>query len=130
MLTIKYSFILRGEINLTEKDKELIKKLNISKDKILWNETMKNYTTFKIGGEAECLIKIDNEKTLAEILQIAKENNIPLTILGNGSNVLISDEGVEGIVLLMQFQDVQILFQLGRVHCYVPKVWLYCWEVQ
>ena len=68
MLINKYSFILRGEINLTEKDKELIKKLNISKDKILWNETMKNYTTFKIGGEAECLIKIDNEKTLAEIL--------------------------------------------------------------
>ena len=93
---------------MNKKEKEQIQRLNISEEKILWNVPMKNYTTFKIGGEAECLIKIDDEKILQEILQFAKENNIPLTILGNGSNVVISDEGVEGIVLLIQFQDIQI----------------------
>ena len=93
---------------MNKKEKEQFQRLNISEEKILWNVPMKNYTTFKIGGEAECLLKIDDEKILQEILQFAKENNIPLTILGNGSNVVISDEGVEGIVLLIQFQDIQI----------------------
>ena len=100
---------------MTKNEKEQIQKLNISEEKILWNAPMKNYTTFKIGGEAECLIKIDEIEKLKEILQIAKENNIPLTILGNGSNVLISDKGIEGIVLLMQFQGIEMLKKDERV---------------
>ena len=69
---------------------------------------MKKYTTFKVGGPAECLIKIDNEADLKEILEFAKINNIPLTILGNGSNVIVLDSGIKGITLIIKIEKLEI----------------------
>lgn len=82
--------------------------LKISSEKIKYNEEMKKYTTFKIGGPADCLIKIDNIEDLKEILNLAQEKQIPLTILGNGSNVLISDNGIEGITLIIKIEKLEI----------------------
>lgn len=82
--------------------------LKISSEKIKYNEEMKKYTTFKIGGPADCLIKIDNTEDLKEILNLAQEKQIPLTILGNGSNVLISDNGIEGITLIIKIEKLEI----------------------
>ena len=92
------------------KIEEIIKnsKLKISEDKILYNEPMKKYTTFKIGGPAECLIKIDNVDSLKSILKFANENKIPLTIIGNGSNILVLDEGIKGIVLIIKIDNLKI----------------------
>lgn len=89
--------------------KELIEKsdLNISKEKILYNEPMKKYTTFKVGGPAECLIKIENINELKEILKFTNENNIKLTVLGNGSNVLILDKGIFGITLIIKIENTE-----------------------
>ena len=89
--------------------KELIEKsdLKISKEKILYNEPMKKYTTFKVGGPAECLIKIENINELKEILKFTNENNIKLTVLGNGSNVLILDKGISGITLIIKIEDIE-----------------------
>lgn len=89
--------------------KELIEKsdLNISKEKILYNEPMKKYTTFKVGGPAECLIKIENINELKEILKFADKNNIKLTVLGNGSNVLILDKGISGITLIIKIENIE-----------------------
>ena len=91
--------------------KEILEKSNLSlqKDKILYNEPMKKYTTFKIGGPAECLVKVTEIEELQEILKIANENNIPLTILGNGSNVLISDKGIKGITLIIKIEKLDIV---------------------
>lgn len=90
--------------------KKIIEKLNlkIDKEKILYNEPMKKYTTFKVGGPAECLIKIDNEADLKEILEFSKINNIPLTILGNGSNVIVLDSGIKGITLIIKIEKLEI----------------------
>lgn len=90
--------------------KEKIEKANleIEKSKILYNEEMKKHTTFKIGGKAECLIKIDNIKELKSILKFADENGIPLTVLGNGSNVLVSDKGIKGITLIIKIEKIEI----------------------
>lgn len=90
--------------------KKIIEKSNlkIDKEKILYNEPMKKYTTFKVGGPAECLIKIDNETDLKEILEFAKINNIPLTILGNGSNVIVLDSGIKGITLIIKIEKLEI----------------------
>lgn len=93
---------------MTENDINQIKELGISKEKIFWNEPMKKYTTFKIGGLAECLIKVDNQKDLENIILLTQKNNIDLTILGNGSNVLVLDDGIKGIVLIIQFQQYRI----------------------
>ncbi len=80
----------------------------IPKDNILYNEDMKKHTTFKIGGPAECFIKIKTKEELKEILNIAKENKIPVTILGNGSNILVLDGGIEGITLTIQIEYIDI----------------------
>lgn len=90
--------------------KELIEQssLKIAKDKILFNEPMAKYTTFKVGGPAECLIKIGTEEELKEILKFANENNIQITVLGNGSNVLVLDEGIKGITLIIKIEKIEI----------------------
>ena len=83
--------------------KELIQNANlIDKKKIHFNEPMSKYTTFKIGGPAECLIKIECIEELIKILKFAKLNKIPITILGNGSNILVLDNGIKGIVLKIE----------------------------
>ena len=82
--------------------------LEIPKDRILFNEPMKKYTSFKIGGPAECLIKIKTKEELKEALILANEKNIPITVIGNGSNVLVLDEGISGITLMIKIEGISI----------------------
>ena len=82
--------------------------LTIKEENIKYNEPMKNYTTFKVGGPAECLIKIYNLEELKEILKFAKENSINLTIIGNGSNLLVLDAGIDGIVAKIDIKKFEI----------------------
>ncbi len=63
------------------------------------DEPLSNHCAFRIGGASEILAVPKNEKVLSEILKYAKERSIPLHILGNGSNVLIADEGLSGITV-------------------------------
>lgn len=88
--------------------KEQIKNLKISKDKILYQEPMKKHTTFKIGGPAECLIKIDTIEELKEILKFSHSTSIPITIVGNGSNLLVTDKGIKGITLVIKLGKTKI----------------------
>ena len=91
-------------------DKEIIEKIQkiIPKEKIYINEDMKKHTSFKIGGPAECLIKIESVDQIKEVYKIAKEFNIPLTVIGNGSNLLVSDRGIKGIVLKIEIKKLEI----------------------
>lgn len=68
------------------------------------------YTTFKIGGPCDLLVKVNSEQTLAESIVFCRKNKIPYTILGNGSNVLISDKGVRGVVFVLkeEFRSVKV----------------------
>lgn len=90
---------------------EIIKNsnLHIGKDRILFNEPMKKHSTFKIGGPAECLIKVEKEEELKEILSLAKRHNIPLAIFGNGSNILVSDKGIPGITIIIKIEGFKII---------------------
>lgn len=65
----------------------------------LTNEPMSLHTTFKIGGPAERLITVYNKEQLKKIVVTAHEENIPIFALGKGSNLLVSDKGMGGIVL-------------------------------
>ena len=89
--------------------KEIIEKANldISKDRIFYEEPMSKYTSFKIGGPAECLIKIKTKEELKEVLLFANKENIPITVIGNGSNVLVLDEGIKGITLIIKIEDIE-----------------------
>ena len=85
-----------------------IENLKIDKEKISYNEPMTKYTTFKIGGLAECLIKVEKKDEIKEILELAKKSNIPITIIGNGSNILVSDKGIKGITLMIKLEKIDI----------------------
>ena len=87
----------------------------ISKDKIYINEPMNKHTSFKIGGPAECLIKVQTAEELKEILKLSQEQSIPLTIIGNGSNILVSDEGIKGIVLKIEIPTFELDNQTARL---------------
>ena len=87
---------------------QILDKSNISKDRIQYNVPMKNYTSFKIGGPAECFIKVQTIEEVQEILQIAHQNNIPVTVIGNGSNTLVSDKGIKGIVIKIDIRKFEI----------------------
>ena len=66
---------------------------------ILLNEPMKYHTTFKIGGPADYLLLPASLDELTEVLVAVKSYDMPLTILGNGSNVLVLDRGIRGVVI-------------------------------
>ncbi len=65
------------------------------------NEAMKNHTSFKIGGECDYFVTPQNVDELKTVISKAKELCIPYFILGKGSNLLVSDSGIEGIVISM-----------------------------
>ena len=91
-------------------NKEILENLEkiITKERIKQNEPMKNHTSFKIGGPAEFYIKITSIKELQKILEFAKKEKIKITILGNGSNVLVSDSGIKGIVIRTNLKEIKI----------------------
>ena len=90
-------------------NKEILNSLEkiISKEEIKQNEPMKNHTSFKIGGPAEFYIKIKSVKELRKVLEFTKKNNIKVTIIGNGSNVLIPDEGIKVIVIRTNLKEIK-----------------------
>lgn len=63
---------------------------------------LRRYTTWKVGGPAELLVWVDNENRLINMLGILREFGLPYFVLGNGSNVLISDEGVKGATVRLK----------------------------
>lgn len=60
---------------------------------------LKDYTSFKIGGKADLMIFPDSTEKLSEIIKKANENNIPVFVLGKGSNLLVSDSGINAAVI-------------------------------
>lgn len=69
--------------------------------KIYFNEPLKKYTNFGIGGPADVFILPNTEKQLIDILKFNNENNIETLVLGNGTNILITDKGVRGCVIYL-----------------------------
>lgn len=86
----------------------LLKNLNINNSNIFLNEPMKKYTSFKVGGPAECLIKVETQNEIQEVLKFVNKNKIPFTIIGNGTNILVSDNGIKGIVLKININKLKI----------------------
>lgn len=72
------------------------------------DESMKKHTNFKIGGNADVFVIAKSIEEIKYVIKFSKENNIPLTILGNGSNVLVSDKGIRGIVLQIGLKEIKV----------------------
>jgi len=72
------------------------------------NTPLKNHTTFKIGGPAKYFFIARKKEELIRALKIAKKHSFPSFILGNGSNVLISDKGLKGLVIKLENKNYKI----------------------
>lgn len=92
--------------------------LNIEQDKLL-----APYTTFNVGGAAKYFIEVFDEKGLLQAIEFAQDKNLPIFILGGGSNILISDEGFDGLVILNRIKGLEIDPVSGRVRMGAGEVW-------
>ena len=71
----------------------------VSEEDILTREYMKNHTSFKIGGRADFLVTPRTVDQIQNLIKTLKKENIPVFIMGNGSNLLVSDKGIRGVVI-------------------------------
>ena len=90
----------------------------LQNSEVLYNEPLRKYSFTKTGGNAEVLVKLTNEQDLQNVIKYSNENNIELTILGNGSNVLISDNGIAGIVAITSDMNKIELLDGDVISCY------------
>jgi len=72
------------------------------------NVSLKNYTTFKIGGPAKYFFETKNKKDLIKAILVAKSKKLPFFILGGGSNILVSDKGYKGLIIKIKNQKSKI----------------------
>lgn len=79
----------------------------ICEGKIYFDEPMSKHTSFKIGGKVDFYVQASSIDEIRKIQKYANKNSIPLYIIGNGSNLLVSDEGVRGIVLKVDIQKLE-----------------------
>ena len=70
-----------------------------SEDEIKINELMKEHINFKVGGPADILLIPSKAEQIIESIKICKDNNIPYFVIGNGSNLLVKDGGIRGVVI-------------------------------
>lgn len=70
----------------------------INKEDIYANEPMSKHTTFKIGGTADIFVKLRSTEQIERLIDLCNERNVPIKVIGNGSNILVKDNGVREIV--------------------------------
>lgn len=95
--------------NHTDKAIEKIKEV-IGTGNVLEHEPMSSHTSFRIGGPADALVLVNNEEELGRVLDIVTAENAEHMLVGNGSNLLISDEGYPGIAIKLagDFEEIKI----------------------
>ncbi|MFY9176813.1 MAG: UDP-N-acetylmuramate dehydrogenase [Caldicoprobacterales bacterium] len=71
----------------------------IPSERILKDEPMKKHTSFRIGGPADIMVLPANEEEIIHTLKVCKDTSVPIFIMGNGSNLLVRDKGIRGVVL-------------------------------
>jgi len=72
---------------------------NIEGLKVSYNQRMALHTSFKVGGPADILLVPKNEKAFLKALEICKNEDVPVVIMGNGSNLIVRDKGIRGVVI-------------------------------
>lgn len=75
------------------------------------NEPMALHTTFKIGGPARLAVFPKNENEISDVIKKCKEENVRYMVVGNGSNLLVADEGIDAVVILLgkEFGEVKLI---------------------
>lgn len=99
--------------------KEFIEELVeiLDEGRVMVDVPMAEWTSFKAGGQAECMVHPRSDEEIINIVKFARKNNIPYYILGNGTNTLVRDGGIKGIVigLYQNFNAIDIDEESGEV---------------
>ena len=83
--------------------------LTIDKNNIFYNEPMIKHTSFKVGGPADCFLKVRDIEELKNILELIKKYNISYVVFGNGSNMIVRDKGYRGIVIKIDINKFELI---------------------
>ena len=92
---------------------------------ILYDEPMRLHTTFRIGGAADIFVTPKNEKSFAEAVRLCRRYDVPYYVIGNGSNLLVADRGIRGVVFQIYHTMDDVAFEdhgdgtvteIGRAH--------------
>jgi len=86
-----------------------IKKL-CGEDKVFENVKLSEYTSFKTGGPADCLVRPVTIDELKKVTDYVRKNNIPYYVIGNGTNMLAADEGFRGVIIALKDMSGEISF--------------------
>lgn len=96
---------------------------------IKYDEPLKNHTSIRIGGPADVFCSPGNIEDLKKVISISKEYNIPFLVLGNGTNLLILDNGIRGLVINLNkgfkktiFSDKIVKVGAGVSLVYLSKI--------
>ncbi len=93
---------------------------------VKYNEPMKNHTTTKVGGPCDCMVEPKSIEEIIEVLKYAKANNLCYYVIGNGSNLLVKDEGVNALIIKItsKFSNVVVDGETIKAEagCSVPKL--------
>ena len=71
----------------------------LDESRVFFEVPMSEWTSFKTGGTAECMVHPKSEEEIINLVKFAKENEIPYYILGNGTNTLVRDGGIKGLII-------------------------------
>ena len=76
-----------------------IEKFKAISPDLLENESMAKHTTFRVGGNADMYVSVKSVEELSSLIKLARETDTPFTVIGNGSNILVKDKGIRGLVI-------------------------------
>lgn len=82
----------------------------VGKDKVKYNEKMSKYTTMRVGGPCDCIVFPDEISKIKEVIDFCKNENITFFVIGNGSNLLVKDKGIHGVVIKLghRFSKIEL----------------------
>lgn len=93
----------------------------IGKDKVLLNEPMKYHTSFKVGGPVDVMVMPESYEVLQQVIKVCMNERVPFYVIGNGSNLLVKDKGIRGVIVKITrldkitIEDKKLVSQSGAL---------------
>jgi len=100
-------YITRGDKKVKQKIYEELLEF-LPKEKVFLDEPMSKHTTFRIGGNADVFVKGQSIEDILHIINYCRKTKTKIFVMGNGSNLLVSDNGIRGIVLKIDLKDIDV----------------------
>ena len=99
-------------------DKSFVREIEAfaGKEALIMDEPLCNHTTFRVGGKADAFLSVRNEEQVKNVVAICNRYQVPFFILGNGSNLLVSDKGYRGMVIAIGNDFAKISVDANRIH--------------